>query len=199
VRYGFLDEAGDVGYTPGATDHFIVVVIVVGYPERLRKAVRKTRKALGKRIRNIPELKAAGGDPRVTEKLLTHAVEIGFDTVAVVIDKRRFPQPRDHEDLYRYACARVVRESVSRFGSLTLTLDKRYTTPDLRRQLNDAIVREVEHLKESAVLVIEHEDSKDEQILQVADAVAWALFQRYERGEDSLWRIIQGNVTEVNL
>lgn len=198
MKYGFLDEAGDTGYTAGATDHFIVVVIVVGHPKRLRKAVTKTRKSLTKPLRSLPELKATQNTLRYTQKLLGHAVRIGFDAVAMVIDKRRFPQPRDHEDLYRYACARVVRESVSRFGSLTLTLDKRYTTPDLRRQLNDAIVREVEHLKESMVLVIEHEDSKDEQILQVADAVAWALFQRHERGEESLWRIIRGNVVEVS-
>jgi len=197
VKYGFLDEAGDVGYGAGASGKFIVVVVVVGRPERLRKAVTKTRKALRKGLRNIPEMKAALGDPRLTQKLLTRAAEIGFDGVAVVINKGFFPRPQDIEDLYRYACVRAVREALEQFGPLTVTLDKRDKTEERRRRLNQAINASVEDL--DTPLSLQHVESHRERVLQVADAVAWALFQKHERGDETFWQIIRGKVVEVKL
>lgn len=195
MRYGFLDESGDVEYTHGTANH-LVVVVVVGHPERLRRAITRTRKTLHKGIRNVPELKA-GGDPRVTEALLTHAVEIGFDAVGAVINKNRFPRPRDAEDLYRYACVRAVREALERFGPLTLTVDRRYTKVKLRSRLEQALLSGVQDL--GIPLHIRHEDSKKERMLQVADAVAWTLFQKYERGDETFWQMIRGKVIEVKL
>ncbi len=197
MRYGFLDEAGDVGYGAGASGKFIVVVIVVGHPERLRKAVTKIRKALRKGLRDIPEMKAALGDPRLTQKLLTRAAEIGFEGVAMVINKGFFPRPQDSEDLYRYACVRAVREALERFGPLTVTLDKRDKTEERRRRLNQAINASVEDL--DTPLNLQHVESHRERVLQVADAVAWALFQKHERGDETFWQIIRGNVAEVRL
>ena len=197
MRYGFLDEAGDVGYGVRSSGKFIVAVVVVGHPERLGKAVTKTRKALGKRLRNIPEMKAAGGDPRLTQKLLTRAVEIGFDAVAVVIDKALFPRPLDAEDLYRYACARAVREALERFGPLTVTLDKRDKMEERRRMLDRVIEAVAEEL--DIPLKLQHVESHRERVLQVADAVAWALFQKHEREGETFWQIIRGNVAEVRL
>jgi hypothetical protein len=197
VQYGFLDEAGDVGYARGSSSHFLVVVLVTGQPERLRKAVTQTRKSLSKRRRNIPELKAARGSVRIVEKLLRRAHRIGFEAVTVVIDKRLFPQPQDVEDLYRYACTRVVREALRRFGALSLILDKRYTNPDLRRRLNQALAEGIEDL--GTALVLEHTDSETEYALQVADAVAWSLLQKYEHQDQRLWKIIEGRTIEVRL
>jgi len=197
VRYGFLDEAGDVGYGAGASGKFIVVVVVVGHAERLRKAVTKTRKALVRHLRDLPEMKATHNTPRVNEKLLTRAVEIGFDAVAVVINKGFFPRPQDSEDLYRYACARAVREALERFGPLTVTLDKRDKTEERRRRLDRAIHAVVEDL--DTPLKLQHVESHQERVLQVADAVAWALFQKHVKGDEAFWRIIQESVTEVRL
>lgn len=101
MKYGFLDEAGDVAYAAGATATFI-------------KAVVKARKAWRQILQNAPELKAAHNIPRITETLLRHAVEIGFDAVAVVVDKGKISQPENPEELYRLACGRAVREALVR-------------------------------------------------------------------------------------
>lgn len=88
MKYGFLDESGDVGYTREAGNNLVVVIVVVGHPERLRKAVTKTRKDLSRSFDVLPELKAADSDPRLVRKLLTHAVKIGFDAVAWALFQR---------------------------------------------------------------------------------------------------------------
>ena len=46
-------------------------------------------------------------------------------------------------------------------------------------------------------LAILHEDSTRERALQVADAVAWVLFQKYERRDETFWEIIQENVVVI--
>ena len=192
MRYGFLDESGDVAYTLEAGNTLIVAVVVASHPEALRKAVTKTRKALGKRARNLPELKAADSDPRLVQKLLTHAVGIGFDAVGVVLDKRQIPEPDDPEELYREACAVAVREVVRQWGSVSVVLDRRYTKRQLREKLEQALEGGVEDL--GITMILRHEDSTRERALQVADAVAWSLFQKYERQDEAFWKIIRESV-----
>lgn len=194
MKYGFLDEAGDVAYTARATATFIVVVVVVGNPERLRKAAEKTWRIWHRYMPGQSELKASRQPSRITEVLLQHAARIGFEAVAVVIDKKYFPRPLDPEDLYRYACVQAVRKATEQFGPLLLLkLDRRYKTAKQRGQLEQALRGGIEGLR------IQHEDSQRERVLQVADAVAWSLFQKHERKDETTWRIIQGKVIEVKL
>ena len=132
MKFGFLDEAGDVAYSQGASRHFIVAVVAVGHPERLRKAVVRTRRTFGRQLKGASELKASHNVPRITARLLQHAARIGFEGVAVVADKGTFSSPSDPEDLYRTACARATREALQRFGALSLTLDRTQTPAPLR-------------------------------------------------------------------
>jgi len=198
VKYGFLDEAGDVAYTARATATFIVVVVVVGNPERLGKAVVKTRKAWRRHVRGMSELKASHQPVRLTGALLQHAVEIGFDAVAVVVDKSKTARPDNPEGLYRLACGRAVREALDRFGSLSLMLDRRYTSARPQHLLKQELVDALEKLPGKAV-VIDYDDSQRSRALQVADAVAWSVFQKHERKDETTWQIIQGQVVEVRL
>jgi hypothetical protein len=196
VRYGFLDESGDVAYTAEAGNTLVVAVVVANHPDALRKAVTKTRKALGKRARHLPELKAADSDPRLVRKLLTHAVGMGFEAVGVILDKRQILEPEDPEELYRETCAVAIREIVQRWGSVSVILDRRYTKRQLREKLERVLEDGVESLGHT--MVLRHEDSTRERALQVADAVAWALFQKYERQDASFWEIIRENVVTIS-
>jgi len=197
VAYGYLDESGDTGYGTGSSDVLVAAVVVVGHPHRLRKAVTKTRRSFGRLLRGAVELKAAHDAPRITERLLTRAAEIGFQAVAVVLDKRNVSPPEDLEDLYRIVCARAVREVLERFGDLFLTLDKRYTTPKLQARLDQAIREGVRDMP-GVFLEIRHQESEREKVLQVADAVAWTVHQ-HEQGEKVPWEVIQERVVVVRM
>ena len=197
MKHGYLDESGDVAYTETAGSNLIVAVVVVEHPEGLRKAITKTRKSLRKGLRNIPELKAADSDPRLIRKLLAHASGIGFEAVAVILDKRKAERPEDPEDLYRQACARVAKEAVERLGPLTQTLDRRYTKVALRKRLSQAIKAYAGG--PGGIQEIHHRDSKQERLLQIADVVAWSLFQKHENGDETFWEIIQESVAEVKI
>jgi len=198
VKYGFLDESGDVEYSDRASRYLIVLLVLVSHPGRLRKAILRTRKALGKRVRDIPELKAAGGDPRLVQKVLRHAADTGFEAVAVVLDKKRSPQPMDPEGLYRYACVQTVQGALEQHGPLSLTLDRRYKTAGPRQHALEQALRSCA-AETGTPLDVQQEDSRREPALQVADAVCWALFQKYERREERFWQQIQERVRVIRL
>ncbi len=195
--FGYLDESGDVGLTTVSGRFLVVALIVTPQPEKLRRAISKTRKSLGKHLQNLPEFKAADSDIRVTQKLLDHAVKIGFGAMVGVVDKTKQNYRDDLEDLYRIACARIVEEALMKFGALTVTFDRRYTKPTLRDQLEQVIGLQVENL--GRTLIIRHEDSRRERILQIADAVAWAIVQRYEKEDNRFWESIRNHVDELHL
>ena len=52
---------------------------------------------------------------------------------------------------------------------------------------------------EGVTLAIHYEVSEKERVLQVADALAWSLFQKYERHDETFWQLIQEHVREVKL
>ena len=192
MKHSFLDEAGDVGRAKGATRYLIVVAIITGNPHWLRKAVIKTRKGLRKKLKQIPELKAKRTPKKVVAKLLRYIATLNVEIVAVVLDKESRPYPSDPEDLYRTTCARAVRRCLERHPRLALTLDKRYTNQRLRDKQEQVIAEEVGDL--SAFLLLKHSESGQEKAVQAADAVAWSLAQKYERGDEELYAIIQEKI-----
>ena len=52
---------------------------------------------------------------------------------------------------------------------------------------------------QEAILVIEHAESESESALQVADAVAWALFQKHERGDESFYGLVKDKIVVEEL
>lgn len=57
--YAVMDEAGDTGYTRGASNYLIVAAIVCDSIVPLRKIVERTRDTLTKRMKRVSELKAS--------------------------------------------------------------------------------------------------------------------------------------------
>lgn len=70
-------------------------------------------------------------------------------------------------------------------------LDKRYTNPRLRDRLIETITGGI---GPSTVLVLQQSESRQEKALQVADAVAWSIFQKYERGDMTLYDIVHEKI-----
>ncbi|HIE29897.1 TPA: DUF3800 domain-containing protein [Candidatus Poribacteria bacterium] len=116
----------------------------------------------------------------MVQKLLQRVAQFELEIFAVVVDKQKRPPPIDLEEIYRNACAVAIKKCLNHHPNLLLFVDKRYTNPILREKFNIAIVEEMQDIK--AAVVIEHLDSRNEKGLQGADAVAYALWARYEQG-----------------
>lgn len=192
MAYGFLDEAGDAGAGPGSSSALVVVVIVTGDPQSLRREVKKVRTRLGKKKIQVPEFKASQSDPAWNRKRLERLAKLDIEVVVIAAEKTVHVIPSEPEELYRSLGARAVEECLRRFPELTLRVDKRHTNPVLRAAYDQALRNAVE--QPGRTLLIEHADSAQDPALQQADLVAWAFLQKYTRRDESFAVLIRERV-----
>jgi len=139
-------------------------------------------------------MKADASREAVIEHLLKAIAGEPLAIVAIIVDKRDITRPpRDPEDIYREAVSLTVRHAVSRWPRIDICLDKRYTTKRLRYQLERVIRERIADLHQE-VVIIHQEDSISSKELQAADYVAWAFYQKYERGNSRFYEIIADKV-----
>jgi hypothetical protein len=187
LKHAFADEAGDVGRSKGSARHLLIAVVLTDNPQHLRRIVAQVRMGLGKKLKQVPELKAHHTPETVIEQLLRKLAQQDVEIVAVVWRKDRLIHPTDLEEGYRHVCRLAIERCMDRYPQLSLTLDKRYTDPRLRDRLVEAITSGI---SPQAVLVLQQVESRQEKALQIADAVAWSIFQKYERGNETFCAIL---------
>jgi len=189
MKYGYLDESGDIGQSANASRHLLVALVVVDQPKTLQAVIARTRRWLRQTKKDLPEFKGVSSDPRVTQRLLRELARTDCELSIVVADKS-LPGPATVEALYHQLCARAIRRCAERYGPMTITLDKRHTNPRLERERLAAVVSQ---LAGQSVGLISR-DSQAEPGLQVADVVAWGMFQRFERGVDRYYELVRARV-----
>ncbi len=195
LYYAFMDESGTVG-VPNGTHFLVVAVIALPNPRDMgspiRRAFRKALKAFGAEMVN--EVKASDLDEPVILRLLSEIAEKDITIMATIVDQQaiRIP-PNDMEEIYRQATIWTVRLLAENFPRLNLSIDRRYTNPHLRFLLEKAIRDEIENMPRQNI-IIQQENSVLRKELQAADAVAWALFQKYEHGDARFYEVIESKI-----
>lgn len=190
MHYAFIDEFGGVGIFAPDEPVLVVAAVITTVPRNLELVIRRVHRSLGAGSA-VSELKASRSDVRVIRRVLQSVAAQDVAIIIVVVDKRRLLEaPKEPEDLYRQAVARVVRLCVARWPRLEVFLDRRYTHEHLRRKLERRIRDEIADVSAQAV-VIRQEDSQAIRGLQVADFVAWAMGQKYQRGDDRYCELIE--------
>lgn len=192
MRFAFLDESG--GADPFSGSRFLVVAILTTInPRPIALHVKRARRSLGRRSRP-DELKASTLEEPVVKRLLQSIVDEDVEIVAVVVDKGAILRPpQDPEDIYRAAATRAVARCVERSPRVDLCLDKRYTKRSLRHQLERTIREGIVGTGQEVVL-IQQADSRVRKELQAVDHVAWAIFQKYESGDERFYAILRSKI-----
>lgn len=192
LYYAFMDESGTVCVSNGT--HFLIVAVLAA--SSLRDAERPVRHVMKKYGTSLGsgEIKAADFDETAILHLLSELAEEEIAVVATVVDQHaiRIP-PKEIEEIYRRAAAWTVRTLAEQFPRLELSIDKRYTNAHLHRLLEKAIRDEVENLSHQNI-IIQQENSVSRKGLQAVDAIAWAIFQKYERGNSRFYDVIAASI-----
>jgi len=193
MRYGFLDESGNVDPFSG-TRFLVVTVLSTLAPRSIELHVKRARKSLGKKPAPS-EMKASTSEPRIVERLLKAIAQESVEIVAVVVDKQNILRPPgDPEDIYRMAVTKAIRHCVERWPRSTFYLDKRYTKTVLGYHQLEEAIREGLVGAPQEVVLIRQEDSLVRKELQAVDHVAWAFFQKCERDDDRFYEVIEDKV-----
>ena len=97
------------------------------------------------------------------------------------------------EEIYRKTVARTIYRLVELWPRINVCLDQRYTNKHQRFDLEQRIRETIQDLPRKIVL-IRQENSVNRKGLQAVDAVSWAFFQKYERGDCRFYDIIAPKV-----
>lgn len=206
MLYLYLDESGDLGFdfvNKRPSGHFTICVLAVkGHDQNrnLAGVVKTTIRRSCKRRMKAPgnELKGRTSEPRSKELFYRLAGHVSFRIHSMTLNKRlALPLlAADKERIYNYIARRVL-ETVDLNVTgvrVILTVDRSKTGPRIK-QFNDYIIA---HLKAKInphiPLEILHRSSQEVPQLQAADLVAWGIFRKYEREDDSWAKKLQGKI-----
>lgn len=126
--------------------------------------------------------------------MLAAIAEESCEIYGVVVDKAGLPAG-EAEGWYQEAIAVAVAAAVEIHPQLHVLLDKRYTNPHQRRQLEERIRLAIVHVPDQVVL-IEQGDSTLHPGLQAVDFVAWAL-RRQAEGVEEWAAIIEKRIVSL--
>ena len=213
--YVFIDECGDLGFSPKSTSYFVVAYLVLEYPfdieiiiKRLLKRLHKSRKY----ARGANELKFSKSSHYVRRKVLGKIcksnVEIGF----VILEKKKVkPRLRQKRNvLYNYVIVNTTMPKIlpylERSGRLSIVVDK--SLPRSSREAFNGYAKSkatwiwrfrlgasVKTLRNIEVL---HENSQNSSCLQAVDFLAGSCFHKYEFSNNSYYDIIKNKVKHLN-
>ena len=203
----FLDESGDLVFGERSSGWFVVGCVVTddvkGAGSPVKKVFRGFRKKDKKKRKGVMFHAVKEKDQTRKRLLRLVAAYGGLRVVALVVDKGKVPMSMRGERhfLYNHLAERAIDSIVAGDSSvanrgLTLVAARRETKKHLKRQFAEHIRERV--LKNRGVAVaVEVQPAAMEWVLQVADAVSWAVFQKYEKGDGRYCDLLGGKLDEV--
>lgn len=180
MKYIFLDESVELGFSKLSTKFFTITLLLCGIQEeqKLQRVIKKIRqKVLKKKIKNSPEIKWHNSNNYLRIKILNRLAEINFEIFTIILDKSKvydYLRDKKHK-LYNYLSNLIITEC-SLGESFELIVDKSKN----KRSLRDDFDSYIRLKKKCENLIIKHEDSKSNGGLQVLDFISGAIFNKYE-------------------
>ena len=192
MHYAFIDESGTVG-VPTGTHFLVVAALSASQPREIELPVRRALKKFGRSL-SRGEIKAADFEESAIDRFLKEIVKKDVSILAAIVNQNVIETPpKAMEEIYRKTVARTIYRLVERWPRINVCLDQRYTNKHQRFALEERIRETIQDLPQKIVL-IRQENSVNRKELQAVDAVSWAFFQKYERGDCRFYDIIAPKV-----
>lgn len=204
MAYILLDESGDLGFKfdKGSSKFFIVTIIFTNSKRPLEKIARIVHSGLRKKFKKVGVLHAYKEEPVTRTRLLRKLNQQDISILAIILNKRRvYTKLKDEKAvLYNYVANilldRLFRQKpIPTDKALTLIASLRETNKFLNQNFKDYLRRKIID-NHKLKLNIEIATPAKEKSLQVVDFVSWAIFRKYETGDDTYYNLIKSKIIE---
>ena len=194
----YLDESGDLGFGENSSRYFVITVLKAKEEGGLKRCIKKIRqRGLKKKLMQVPELKANNSTPHIRRKVLQDLAGLDIEIHCLILPKEKvYSRLREVKfKLYNYVVGLILPGAIAIHREIVLVVD-RLTKRKIIRDDFDAYVQT--KIEERAFLkpkiTISHYDSRNSPGLQACYFVSWAIFRKYELGDESYYRIIKGRI-----
>jgi len=202
----YIDESGDLGFSPSSSEHFVIVALASPEPNELARVLRRVRRRVYAADSKNPEFKFRSSPERVRKAILNGVAGTRTRIVWGGIMKRNTPADlrRDKSSLYLLMCSRALTELTrwTHARSVHIVLDKCSSNRTMRATLGWHL-REIASFNHTGYfapsVVVSHLDSANSSGIQVADIVAGAVYRSLERSDSAYLDLISDNIVHGRL
>src|SRR3989338_1374050 len=192
----FMDESGDTGFQfSRLSSKFFVLTIVIFDDlldaEKANEGIKELRKEL--KLQESLEFKfSTGTSNRVKRAFLQKLSKYNFRYRSVVIDKtilaKREPlHPKD--SLYMLVADQLFLRAEDRVKNASVFVDR--ITKSFVDDFNVYLKRRLNTRLEKIIGRMKHQDSRSNNLLQLADMVCGAIYRKYNRSDDKFYKLIK--------
>jgi len=208
MAYILLDESGDLGFDfkkRGMTNYFIITFLFCHNKGPIEKCVKKTHSALKKKYKKQGKILHAYAEKPITRQRLLKCISRKENSVLTIyLNKKKVYTKLQEEKvvLYNYVTNILLdriftKKLIPNDREITLVASKRETNVFFNENFKNYLKNQAKNLHK-VKLRIEIKTPFEDKALQAADFISWAIFRKYEKGDEFYYNIIKGKIAEEN-
>lgn len=199
MRYVYFDESGDLGDNYSSSKYFVMSVIIVDNPKNLTTIIKKARKKYRNYLHKSPEIKGNKTDKYIIKKILGQINNFDYEVYSIFLDKQNLyniPDFYNHHKLYDDLASKLA-EKIRITSPTCIIVDKSKFNQEHINNFNNLFSSKLDNIDRHPISII-HGDSINYKGLQIADLIAWSVFQSLEHDNSQYIDIIRNkNITEI--
>ena len=206
MAYIFLDESGDLGFdfSKHRTTKFFVVTALATENERpIDKVVRKVHAGLRKKYRlRANSLHAAHEESATCARFCRLLAEKDCRVMAIDLNKQKvYTRLQDEKQvLYNYVTNILLdrimtKRLVAKRAPIHLIASRRETNKFLNQNFRQYLEEQIKN-NHKLTLDIKIMTPFEKKGLQAVDMASWAIFRKYEYGDESYYNLLRNIIVE---
>ncbi len=200
MKYVFLDESGELGFKSASSRYFVISLLSCDEGEiyTLKRIIRKVRaKIIKKKLKKYPELKGNNSNDKIRMEILRRFNKTNSEIFVIILEKSKVYEylKSKKNKLYNYIANLILNECSLANKDVYLIVDKSKSNRSLREDFDNYVRKNLNEKNPSCKLLIKHENSQNEECLQVLDFISWAIFRNYEYKDPTFMDLIKDKIT----
>lgn len=205
MAFIFIDESGDLGFNfnkSRTTKHFLITFLFAENKRPIEKCVKKVHSGLKKKYKKIGVLHAYIEEPVTRKRLLSFLAEKECKIMTILLNKERVytKLQDDKPTLYNYVTNILLDRIFSKkllphCKTIEIVASRKETSRFLNYNFKSYLKSQIA-TRHNIDVSISIKTPSHEKSLQVVDFVSWAIFRKYEYGDDTYYNIIRNKIVE---
>ncbi|OGK19704.1 hypothetical protein A3D80_01850 [Candidatus Roizmanbacteria bacterium RIFCSPHIGHO2_02_FULL_40_13b] len=204
--YVFLDESGDLGFKKSSSTWFLFTVAITPDKRALERVVKRIRRTLRKKHKNLGELHAYHADSATRRRVLQEISSLkDIHIVCVILNKKKVYIDLQNQKnyLYNYTANILLdrlcnKKTLKTNELIELYVDRKDTNKKLQEKFI-IYISEAMNKRRLGAFSIKLHKSNENKSLQAVDFISWAIFRKYERGDYEFYEIIKAKIIDEKI
>ena len=196
LKYIFIDESGDLGFSLKSSRFFIISALIVGDPFQIDRIIKNMRRnKFKKELSSINEIKANKSSPQIRKYLLEKINSISdIKIFHVVLEKNKvksnFLKNNKHK-LYNFIAGELAKNIIMNDIDFEIRIDKSKGKIFLINDFDLYFKKQFYKNSKNIGCQIFHSYSHNFSGLQLVDFIVWSIYQKFERNNPTYNEIIK--------